>query len=304
MAKKCTLLTFLVLLAAVAVSAVLYYRSLESPGIEHLAAKTAAAAAQEANPAVQTGRANPTIQNGQENPAILIGQEKQEDTAIQSGQEKQENPAAEGKEPVKTERQLLTEQAEVIYEGMTQEERVAQLFLITPEALTGYERVVRAGEATKEALKQYPVGGLIYFKQNLESPDQLKAMTSAVQTYAMEQQGIPLFLSIDEEGGAIARIGNHPAFPVQKVSSMSSLGATGDPEKAREAGSIIGAYLSEYGFNVDFAPDADVLTNPDNTVVKNRSFGSDPQMVHLLRLLRHVPCPWKESSGGLPRRFR
>ena len=60
---------------------------------------------------------------------------------------------------------------------------------------------------------------------------------------------------------------------------MAVIGATGNPEAARETGMTIGSYLSDLGFNADFAPDADVLTNPENQVIGNRSFGSDPQMV-------------------------
>lgn len=63
---------------------------------------------------------------------------------------------------------------------------------------------------------------------------------------------------------------------------MWEIGAQNDPGKAYEVGSAIGSYLSGYGFNLDFAPDADVLTNPDNQVIGNRSFGSDPEpgLVH------------------------
>lgn len=182
-------------------------------------------------------------------------------------------------EPEQPVEDALQEQAVRIVSGMTPEQKVAQLFIITPEALTGYDRVVQAGEATRQALEQYPVGGLIYFSGNLQNPEQLKAMTGNVQSYAEAIEGLPLFLSIDEEGGDIARIGNHSGFAVDQVPRMSEIGAAGDTGKAYEAGGRIGAYLEELGLNLDFAPDADVLTNPSNTVVKNRSFGSDPQLV-------------------------
>ena len=57
---------------------------------------------------------------------------------------------------------------------------------------------------------------------------------------------------------------------------MSEIGAAGDSRKAYEAGAYIGKYLRDYGFNLDFAPDADVWNNPENTVVRYRSFSSDP----------------------------
>ena len=93
----------------------------------------------------------------------------------------------------------------------------------------------------------------------------------------------PPFLAIDEEGGNVMRIGSS-AIEVPYVGSMGSVGAAGDPEAAYQAGSTIGAYLHELGFNLDLAPDADVLVDPGNVTIGDRSFGSDPelcgQMVH------------------------
>ena len=163
--------------------------------------------------------------------------------------------------------------------SMTLEEKAAQLFIITPEALTGYTQVTQSGEVTRTALEQYPVGGLIYFSGNLQSPEQVKAMTAGVQEFAEELQGLPLFLAIDEEGGTVARLGNNEAFDLPQIEDMAEIGAQRDGSRAHEVGTVIGGYLKEYGFNMDFAPDADVLTNPDNQVVARRSFGSDPELV-------------------------
>ena len=88
-----------------------------------------------------------------------------------------------------------------------------------------------------------------------------------------------MFLCVDEEGGTVARIAGSGRFDVDRVGNMSDVGATGDEENARKAGETIGTYLSDLGFNVDFAPVADVLTNPDNSIVKYRSFGSDSDTV-------------------------
>lgn len=163
--------------------------------------------------------------------------------------------------------------------NMTIEEKVAQLFIITPEQLTGYSRVTQAGNATKQALSDSPVGGLILFSGNLEEETQLKQMNKKLQEYALELNGIPLFISIDEEGGSIARLGNHSGFHVTKVPDMCEIGKSKDSSQAYDAGNIIGSYLNELGFNINFAPVADVLTNPKNSVVKSRSFGSDPDVV-------------------------
>lgn len=173
----------------------------------------------------------------------------------------------------------IQQKAKEFLDNMTLEEKVAQMFIITPEALTGHDGVNRAGDATKKALEEYPVGGLVYFSKNLVHEDQLKKMTGQVQKYAMEISGLPLLLSIDEEGGTVARIANHWGFRVEKVGDMSKIGESGDLKRAYEAGDTIGSYLHSYGLNMDFAPVADVLSNPDNDLLKKRSFGSDSKLV-------------------------
>ena len=163
--------------------------------------------------------------------------------------------------------------------GMTLEEKVCQLFMITSEALTGVETATQAGQTTQNAYNEYPVGGIIYFSKNLISPDQTRTMLANTQQYAQERTGIPVFLSVDEEGGQVARVGRNSAFGVEKIGNMSDVGASGDTQEAYRIGTVIGSYLKDQGFNMDAAPDTDVLTNPQNEVVKYRSFGSDPQLV-------------------------
>ena len=121
---------------------------------------------------------------------------------------------SEKEEPVKrepTKEELLEQEVEAKIRNMSAEEKVAQLFMITPEALTGVGQVVAAGESTKAALEACPVGGIIYFAQNFESPQQVKQMTANVQQYSRNRIGLPLFLSVDEEGGTVTRFGRNPA---------------------------------------------------------------------------------------------
>lgn len=171
------------------------------------------------------------------------------------------------------------ERAEEILDSMTLEEKILQLFMVTPEALTGYDEVYAAGEATESAIEQYPVGGLVYFSKNLRNEAQTKDMLTRTNQYAKERTGLPMLLAVDEEGGQVARISGREGFALDAFPDMSDIGAQGDSGKAYEVGDAIGAYLAELGFNMDFAPVADVLTNPDNTVVKRRSFGSDAKTV-------------------------
>lgn len=165
------------------------------------------------------------------------------------------------------------EQISRYVEAMSLEDKVAGLFIITPEQLTGVETAVQAGESTKEALEHYPVGGLVYFARNIQSDNQLKEMLANTASYSR----YPLFLGVDEEGGQVARVAK--ALGLENVGPMAEIGASGNVDAAYEAGAAIASYLKEYGFNLDFAPVADVLTNPDNTVIGDRSFGSDPVLV-------------------------
>ena len=173
----------------------------------------------------------------------------------------------------------MYEQAMQIATGLTLEQRVAQMFMITPDALTGVSGATRAGDSTRSAFAQYPVGGLVYMSANLTGPDQTTEMLSNMKNFSQDTVGLPIFLGVDEEGGTVTRIASNQEFGVTDVGNMSAVGASGDAQNAYNAGSTIGTYLNNLGFNMDFAPVADVLSNPDNAVVKDRSFGSDSQLV-------------------------
>ena len=172
-----------------------------------------------------------------------------------------------------------TEEVQNIVDSMSLEEKVAQLFLVQPEAIVDIGTATAAGDATKQAINKTPVGGFVYFSDNLQSEQQVQDMLRNVQKYSEDRIGLPAFLSVDEEGGTVARVASTGRFDVTDVGDMAKIGASGDVDQAEQAGDTIGTYLSDLGFNLDFAPDADVLTNPENTVVKKRSFGSDPQVV-------------------------
>lgn len=171
------------------------------------------------------------------------------------------------------------QKAAEIVSNMTLEQKVGQMFLVTPEELTGVDTVIQAGSKTEEALKQYPVGGLVYFKKNLESPDQTRTMISNSQSYSQEASGLPLFIGVDEEGGTVVRIADNSGFGIENVGNMSAIGATGDTDKAKQAAVTIGNYLSDYGFNLNFAPDSDICGDPASDVMAKRSFGTDANTV-------------------------
>lgn len=157
-------------------------------------------------------------------------------------------------------------------EQMTLDEKIYQMFFVTPESLTGVGQVITAGKTTQEALVRYPVGGIIYFSTNLQDRKQIINMTHKSQEFSK----IPLFIGVDEEGGRVTRLGNNSSTGVTQFSSMQSVGETHDPTQAYAVGETIGKEISDLGFNVDFAPVADVLINSNNTEIGDRSFGSDP----------------------------
>ena len=166
---------------------------------------------------------------------------------------------------------------------LSTEEKVGQLFIVRPDQLdlsldpnhsSGNATVQYVTDAMMQTLKDYSVGGVIIFSGNLAYPEQLLEMTSLINAGS---RVLP-FISVDEEGGTVARIAGSRSkgFSVQRYSSAASVASSGGEEGVYSMGLTIGAYLKEYGFNLDFAPVADVNTNPRNRVIGNRAFSSDP----------------------------
>ena len=177
-----------------------------------------------------------------------------------------------------------TDEVEAQLQKMTLREKVGQMFYIRIESLdpsiewTKYDDLanLKNQEITMKMRKtneQYPVGGIILYAWNIENETQLASIISQVRSL----KGNPL-LCIDEEGGRVSRIANNPNFNVKKYESMAAIGATGDPKNAYECGNTIGTYLKYYGFDIDFAPVADVNTNPDNIIIGPRAFSDKPEV--------------------------
>lgn len=166
------------------------------------------------------------------------------------------------------EKSYLDEIVDACISEMPLEDKIKGLFLITPEALTGTDVVVRAGDTTKEKLSANPVGGLIYTKQNFKDAGQLKEMLSNTASYSK----YPIFLAVNEEGGSVSDVAE--AGLAENVGDMKTIGEGQDSEKAKEAGATIGGYLADYGFNLAFAPVADVAMDGNETI-GSRSFGNN-----------------------------
>ncbi len=198
------------------------------------------------------------------------GQRPAEDTTVPETTQTSEITEAPTEETVPETTEPVS-RAQEILDGMTPEEKVYQLFIVTQEQLTGVGQVVQSGETTRAAIEKYPVGGIIYFASNILDPQQCRDMISGVQSYSR----LPLFIAVDEEGGMVARVGGNPAMGTTEFPNM---GYIQSPEEAYHVGKTIGADIGQFGFNLDFAPVADVNSNPNNPVIGRRAFSADPEV--------------------------
>lgn len=160
--------------------------------------------------------------------------------------------------------------------AMTLEQKVAQLFIVTPEALVeGVSQVTQAGDMTREGVAAHPVGGIVYFAQNLLDPEQTTTMLANVKQFYADSGNVAPFVAVDEEGGTVVRVAGNEAFGVQDVGDASALGSAGDTEAAKRAAEQIADYLAPLGFSLDFAPVADVVNPLRSDTMGLRSFSSD-----------------------------
>lgn len=145
--------------------------------------------------------------------------------------------------------------------------QVGQLFLVGFEGL-------QVPSDFEHAIREYHLGGTIYFKRNVESPVQLAMLSNQLQFECRSKDLSPLLIAIDHEGGKVDRL----SPPFTHFPGMDLVGEIGSPKLAFHVGLAMGKELEAIGVNVDFAPVADVLTNPQNPIMAGRAFSSDPEM--------------------------
>lgn len=126
-----------------------------------------------------------------------------------------------------------------------------------------------------ETVKKYSIGGVIMFSRNIGARKQTKSLIKKLQNNAP----VPLFVTVDEEGGDVARIAGNPDMKTTSFPSMEEVGSKQNTEYVKNMGETIGNDIKKLGFNVDFAPVADVKTSDLNLEIGSRSFGSDPEKV-------------------------
>lgn len=162
------------------------------------------------------------------------------------------------------------DKAEEILSEMSLYEKICQMLVISPESLTRQTPVTAAGEATKQALADMPVGGVLYSRQNYTSQEQVREMTERIQSYSR----IPLILTCDEEGGRVNRLMD--TVHTTHVGPMLDYKDQGT-ETAYKNAHVIASDMHSLGLNFDMAPVADVWSNPENTVIGNRAYSDDFQ---------------------------
>ncbi|MCP3739159.1 beta-N-acetylhexosaminidase [Rossellomorea sp. BNER] len=135
----------------------------------------------------------------------------------------------------------------------------------------------KINQNTKTLINKYKVGGIIFYGDNLETPQQTVHLLNQIK-FENKHNRFPLLLSVDEEGGRISRMpGNITDLPTNK-----EIGAINNPHFSYEIGTLLGKELNEFGFNLDFAPVLDVNSNPNNPIIGDRSFGNNPKIVSKL----------------------
>ncbi|SFL37172.1 beta-N-acetylhexosaminidase [Paenibacillus sp. 1_12] len=175
-------------------------------------------------------------------------------------------PAPSASQPTKQEDKVLVQMKD-----MSVHEKVGQLVVVGMDGLANSEQ-------TKQLITDYHVGGFIFFKVNLQDSTQTLTLLNSLKATNESVKGIPLMLSVDEEGGRVTRLPDE----LKKLPANAVIGKKNNSEFSREIGKTIGNELKGYGFNTDFAPVLDVFSNPNNTVIGDRSFGNQADLVSRL----------------------
>lgn len=150
-------------------------------------------------------------------------------------------------------------------ESMTLDEKIGQLFIVGFEGETVNDEIV-------DLISNRKVGGLILFARNIVNSSQLIELNNSLRKI---QSDIPLFISVDEEGGLVSRVPNE----FEALPSSGEIGNYNSEEISYKVGAIIAKELKALGFNMDFAPVLDINSNPNNTVIGERAFGDNADIV-------------------------
>lgn len=168
---------------------------------------------------------------------------------------------------------------------LTIEEKIGQMLCLgwqaDPNTAPGDgDAYLHLNEQARRCVAELHAGGMILFARNVQKAGDPRPPVDIprVRDMIAELQGlarIPLFVAVDQEGGRVARLG----APFTPFPSARILGEVGTTETAEHVACFVARELRAVGVNFNFAPDADVDSNPANPVIGDRSFGSDPRTV-------------------------
>lgn len=170
-------------------------------------------------------------------------------------------------EPTPTPEELAAEFAAKAAAEMELRELACGMFMVYPEQLTGGTPVLSGNGALLEGFAKYPVAGVILSYDHLETPEQTRGLTASLQAF-----GGGIFIAVDEEGGMVNRVMEE--LGTRWVDSPFTY-RDGGTDAAYANARVIGEDLASLGFNLDFAPVADVWSNPENTVIGERAYSDD-----------------------------
>ncbi len=186
--------------------------------------------------------------------------------------ENQAVPAAIHQDETPPEERILQDSRKILSK-MTLDEKIGQLFILAMRHTAYGKPALEMDEYLQEFLDKYKPGGIILFSLNFKTPQQTRELIAGLNEYT----GTPLFITTDEEGGKVSRLGKQKNMNVISLPPAEELGRRGDPELVRKASAVLATDLRDLGFNMNMAPVADVTRHVSPDVIGNRSFSSDPE---------------------------
>ena len=162
----------------------------------------------------------------------------------------------------------LNERINYMLENMTLDEKIGQMMIV-------FYTAPEVDDTLREVLYTVKPGGFILFKENITTYYNTLKLIKEIKNTA----DIPMFISIDQEGGNVQRLLSLQDKTVSNIPYMYDVGITNDEKLAKDVGKVIAEELRVFGINMDFAPSLDIFSNPQNTVIGKRSFGNNSEIV-------------------------